>query len=47
MVKAMMLDFLLIISKNVPMDVRYSKSGYATSSGENDLIIRTNASPKE
>ena len=30
----------------VPMDVRYSKSGDITSSGKNALNIRTKASPK-
>ena len=36
-----------ILSKiEVPMDVRNSKSENMTSSGENGLNIRTNASPK-
>ena len=36
---------VILISKiEVPMDVRYSKSGDMTSSGQNNLTIRTNES---
>ena len=43
------IDLVLAYQKNkieVPMDIRYSKSGDMTSSGETGLNIRTNASSR-